>query len=403
MPELPPIIPHPLLIIPRRFTGNIVPDGKSRFTVQLPGLGALTYALDGWLEYTREQEGAVLRVVNLTGTAGGDRPELAPGSIHLRLAPGTTVGVEGAAELVVEYPELGAVASRAIETSGDLAGAVRPLVSSCQATLQMNAQTNGFVLTAAGKLPGFPSVVEDERELDFDTYIECGDGEAGAKCIEICISVKIRKTDSNKTLQTDAQLKELMEKLNKIWKCPGQCCIKFKLQKQADGSGFVSATDLPYSIDTKDDKEHLSDELYDVTKSHPNSDGCWNIYFINLVKSGFGGSGVTDLKRHGSVIGLGMSKSGGVVDCSLDDLSEVLAHELGHAVGLANGETFDNSGNLATDPDGVTNHSTHHDNVMGIGPGRTKLNAKQCDTARQSELAKKGNRAADCSDKPSEI
>jgi hypothetical protein len=235
--------------------------------------------------------------------------------------------------------------------------------------------------------------------VEFETQAMGGErlGDSGAEepcsgCREVCLHVVVRVSDSVPVV-SKAKVKEIVDEVNKLWGCPGQCCIRFRL----DGDPLESR-DLPYSVEweeKKQDATHWSLNKLLAEAKWRDAD-CYNLYFVNAVRHG--GLGVTKYKPDaGSVVS---ARDKGGDDRSTADLGVTVSHELGHALGLA--RDSDNE-----DPNGVTGHSTKPDNVMGSGfnkatnkaVAQSKLNSKQCQEARKSPLAKVTKVKCECSPK----
>jgi hypothetical protein len=187
------------------------------------------------------------------------------------------------------------------------------------------------------------------------------------ECLELKIWIKVAKDRAAKNMPDATAVNELMVKVQKIWGCPGQCCITVRLDTGASNPTMDAA--IPTTIDRNDKKP---EDFWQDTDWPANSgDKCIKVILIDDL-IGAGERGVT---THGNRVVVPMRDDKN--DRTIDDIAETLAHELGHVMGLAPDD--------AEDENGITGHSKKDNNLMGKSKDRYKLNKLQCDKARESK------------------
>jgi len=340
----------------------------------------LTYDLGGYIEILRtgaDEEGAgpprlsvpVVRLVGrlIDGAACG-----APRTIWLyprtTTAPAAEVELDGIVTVNTRMSFV--VESR----SGDVPVLTEPLVHGFAAVpfavadlhvnLTLGATDPGLVIRGTG-LGDSPIA---QRPVALDIQLCCGPSLLAPKCLELCLHVKIA-VDDGVPLVEPKDIESVVQEANKLLGCdpPGQCCIKLRI------GGIVAVYKPKISLDIDGKKKA---DVFGVTKIErvdPKT-GCYNLYVVRTINNTAGGvtawgSDTID----GSLINQDSAQAptGG---------GRILAHELGHALGLARG------GGDELDPAGVDHHSSDDENLMsGVGgtPG-DGLNSLQCTKMRSS-------------------
>jgi hypothetical protein len=198
------------------------------------------------------------------------------------------------------------------------------------------------------------------------------------------------------------KVQTIVDKMNTIWGCGsnekhGPCCIKFTFDK---GKNFApeSIGDLNVPKGAVADANQGTFNDLRFTRSFNDlfdrgaSQHCWNIAIIGELISTEGTVGVTVPKtqqahdKRGTAAGL--RDPSGAGNFGTDDLGTILAHEVGHALGVADGP--------GTSENGVTSHSKHKKNLMAPFKDGSDLNLKQCEKARASEWVRPTRVACDC-------
>ena len=370
---------------------TLIADQPNRLVLDPPHALGSTYALQGFLEIDlgpeSEEEGAALSLavtnVNIHGALRHDAAPQVPRKMHGRLAIGTTPearidAVTGDAVLcvriAVEYPELHDHASRLVTPGTDVLPWARPLSFDVVLKVHYDSVLGGFQAIGAGLLeaiPGVPGAVPTPGLVILACLCD-----SGVKCLTCCVTVKVA-TKNGTPVKSDDDVKEIVDKANQRWGCPGQCCIKFKLKeikKPATLPTNPTLTSGAYSAE------------FDTINGIDKDADCYNVYLVDKInnpniegQTGFGTKNISILNTSG---------------LSNDDVGVDLAHEMGHAMGLAKGP--------GTEPNGVTAHSSNNDNLMqpSARASKGKLNAKQCSEARKSDLLKKTDDS--CTSSPQE-
>ena len=194
----------------------------------------------------------------------------------------------------------------------------------------------------------------------------------------MCLDIKVAPDDHDKAIISDANVKDLIKRVNRIWGCgvPGQCCIRLNVRRIV----VPLKPRLHQAVLLRPWKE--SGDFKEVMKlDRAPAPKCYNLYIVRQIIGPSGQRGIDGQTGYaddaagepldGSIVTTG---DGGYTD---DRIASIIGHELGHAMDLAPGE--------ADDPDGVTGHSTKGTNLMSPAVAGKQLNAKQCEKARKSQ------------------
>lgn len=362
----------------------------------------LRYDLDGFLEISREQArdgpaSITIQVLRLSGSlievadCGGPRKIwLYPSASRPHAFTGTSKrnGVEevtGTISLAIESRDPAIDAP--LEPVGDVFVASRFATVRLHATLSLGLDSPLLVLRAdgAGESPLITS------EIATQLVLCCGRSFFDSpQCLELCLHIKIASVlDKNGDYTPLVEAKEVIavvEAANKILGCkpPGQCCIQLRIGAIVS----VSVPQIPLDVDGSKAASVVAVTMLERTE--PNSK-CYNVYVVQSIAGTAGG--VTAWGAAG--------KDGSLIDqasaMNPNNGGRILAHELGHALGLADDR---DAGKF--DDNGVDHHSNDPKNLMsGVNPGGppgNELNELQCRKMRCSpHLVTIG---PDCKDKP---
>ncbi len=387
---------RPRICLPRypaKYTSTVKPDGNNSLTLAPSGFPSVSYALKGWVEHSFEppREGdpphtvrLSLLNVNLTGTQRNELCTNAPNSVHISLATGTTPCgtldlITGRACLTVpielEYTELERDRHHVRKPAKGHLPSIIPLQSTLSVAISYDIKAGGFTTAATGNLRELPPFTNTSVPVAFLLACPC---DSKSYCLEVCLSIKVATQINGTPILTTQEVEDLVKRINDIWDCdpPAQCCIRFTIDE-------ILAPMKPAIPRSVIYKAPGFKDFYRVLKMNRSSK-CYNVYFVSRMTGALGATGFGS--DSGSII-----RTQGRTQA---DSASTFSHEMGHAMGLAQGST--------DEPDGVTGHSTKGDNVMGTltGAARIKLNKKQCDKARSSSLAKKTDK--ECTPNPNE-
>jgi hypothetical protein len=285
--------------------------------------------------------------------------------------PGPPAG-EVTLPLQTRYAELSAVEEQLRPGTSDTGPAVLPLLSPFMANYEVNAGRKELVFTGITTYRDLPPFGHDAASVHWQIIAPYRPWDF---CKELCLHIKVAPNeDSDVPVISSDKVARIIRKANAIWGCSkkAQCCIRLRIEQT------VIAVDpkLPFTVRT--DRQKQTDDVKKVLDTD-RSEHCYNLYFIDelVVPSG-------QEKMKGQT--WSTEPTGSIVQVdrmSEDDLVDLTAHELGHALGLGL--------NPGEESDGVTKHSSKPDNVMQPSlpePGKRydKLNAKQCAEAQKSLL-----------------
>jgi hypothetical protein len=265
-------------------------------------------------------------------------------------------------------------------------------------------------LRASGTLNDFPPFSRDEIPFDFTSVpIDV----RGEKCGSLCLFVDIANTGTPaQPLLTPQQLDQVIGEVNRIWGCPGQCCIRVRVEAtRHDGRDTVNMRD-------GNEGDILAQgNIYRDLRRHAR--GCHIVMITGTIVTNTGGdisyddlgntNSGTEPEMRGTLVAAKrpispLPATGPTTEMMTPvAIGTTLAHELGHAMGLANSTGAD-------DAEGVRHHSTTGDNLMygranlrqadDVLRGNTKLNRLQCERARNSPLVRQTNE--NCGNQPRE-
>jgi hypothetical protein len=225
------------------------------------------------------------------------------------------------------------------------------------------------------------AIVELHVSVTFEIFFCCGSYFWTPTCDELCLDIKVAAEENVQVILLES-VRAAVNEANDVLGCdpPGQCCIRLRIA----GLSIVAIPQIPLDIDGTS----IAD-IRRVTEVQRSKD-CYNVYFVRSV-GGTGGG--TTLFGSGKANGR-PSGDGSVIDTrfvfdaemQVDQKStgRVLAHELGHGLGLPAGD--------GTEPNGVEKHSSDPNNVMSgvseLEPPGAELNLLQCQLIRSSPLLK---------------
>lgn len=348
---------------PRLYTSTVKPPGELRIAIgrSKPAV----YRLDGWLEIELTERGrsavATVRTINLRARPRGKRRGgTLPNQIFIGAALGTRASCRlsletGKGQLEVPVAIRHEAMKPVLITDGPRGSTRTRGPASIPAVLTLDIEydlrSGGFAISGAGRVlassPGLPL----NAALTMICTCIC---DPTKYCLEMCVSVKVCVVNGQPIVDAGL-LDALFTMVNHVWGCkPGKCCIHFK--------HHIIPVPLPTSVSSAD----LAG-LFKTRRSYE----CYNLYIVPDV---VGRAGATHV---------GGTTPGSVVETAngVPNLWSAIAHELGHALGLANEE--------GGDPDGVEEHSNEPDNLMGPRlPVGSKLTPAQCEQARSSPLLK---------------
>jgi hypothetical protein len=347
----------------------------------------LVYRLEGWLEHSLSAPGKGdpprsvgfrVRNLNVRGSLEGRPCGDAPRAVHATLGgppPMTTIDLRtGHACLAVPvelaYRDLERDRRSRRKAQPAHLPSIAPLSTTLSVAFDYDLKAGGFVASGAGTLPRLPPFANAPAAVGFLLRCPCT---PKSFCLEVCLSIKTATAADGKPIKTADDIRELVRKVNEIWDCtaPGQCCIRFT------ASEIVAplSPGVPPTVKEEGAGTELSDDFKRVVNIS-RSDDCYNVVLINA----FDGTTALGLTAHGE----NAASVVRVAELGTDEVARTLAHELGHALGLAREFGQSNTG--------VEKHSVRASNLMLDGRGSgTKLNQAQCTRARASPLAKRTN------------
>jgi hypothetical protein len=380
---------------PRDYHSRLV--GKNNLlTVSLEGRDAV-YALDGFLEMTlnrgKTKRGvgisASVWTVNVAGRLKSG-PKKAPKRLHLRLAGKGTGAIaidarsgfgEGLVPVEITYDELIASRKHRLAPAGHVPLRLLPVTADLTVSVHYDLERGGFRLSAAAMLADFPPLSTSPVAAGIILACLC---DPSTPCLNVCLSVKVRKAPpvgggAAVPVVTRAQVDAALAGVNRLWACepPGQCCVRFSIAQFIEDPALGA---------------HLTiaglDAAWRNAVSRNRHGTCFDVYFINTM----GG-----LTNDGATVYTGANSGTVLATTGITParMIENISHELGHALGLANGPA------TPLDPDGVDTHSDKPGNIMsGTGAVGTTLNEKQCKKARGSAWARVPTPPRDCTIAP---
>lgn len=350
------------------------------------------YELSGWLEldYVPHKGGGgsfSVKLMNLSGICVSEgQPAGLPRFIHATLsapqeaprpiAKGQSRGTLQLA-LAVDYPELGAIPAHLGDPSSHGLPSILPIMSTLELTYVLDISKRTFRASGVAPLPECPPLSKSLTPLFFD--ITCTIAEETA-CKQVCLDIKLAPLDvfDSATLLNTEGVEDIIREVNRIWGCgvPGQCCIRFKIDRI-----IVPLKPALKRVVLLEHGDCSDDFMETVNIDRARDPKCYNLYFVDEITVPAGEAGIGGQTAYGKDAD-GRERSGSIVrsDESNASTARTVAHELGHAMGLAAG--------AANDPAGVTGHTANPDNLMAnvTPPGLNRLNAAQCAEARKSAL-----------------
>lgn len=327
----------------------ITPPCNCSITVAIPNGPRLSYEVTGLFEYAVDsaRRNVTISVLNLTGRYVGEPVEGVPPEVHLRAAsfepPSGSLNEEGrgfvAIPVKLDYAMLGDYPER-IQLTGEADCPYRTIPLDGQIQLSISIGIGGTTsATGSGTAQSFPPV--SDEAVDLNLTIECGDG-SGYPCRIMPLCVKVYEGDKQPVNKDN--IADLIAKVNAIFGCPGQCCIKFELKD--DKATFDK--DLPKVVKAKTEKAKEYENLQDLVKDGKwRGQDCINVYLVGKITGDFpdddtkgrnarpiAGVALRDKDNPGIVVGMNASLESIDLARDLDEIARTFAHELGHMMDL---------------------------------------------------------------------
>lgn len=365
--------------------------------------------LTGWIEIETHGAEQRLAVLNLSANPADDRAaerkreRAFPTALHISTASTALAGALDFANgtgsiafpIAVAYDELEATAPPPDTARG------APLTVPGRMTLALARLDDRLELRGSGTIDRLPPFARSEVPFDFTSIPVAV---TGRKCGEVTLCVDVARSGNPAApLVTQAQLDAAIAELNRIWGCPGQCCIRFTAGPPTHrGNDTIVLRD-----GNENDVARLRAEFRNVRRP---AGGCFPVLITGSIMTGVGGGGSFDdlgtTIRHGenATRGSVVTAQSGGNPLTPVAIGNILAHELGHAMGVSNAPINPNA-------DGDVGHSSNQDNLMRESgdptlpdatlQANTKLNAKQCVRARNSSIVRQTQ--GDCDNAPLEV
>jgi hypothetical protein len=318
---------------------------------------------------------------------------------HGRIDPETSVG-KLTIDLEMSYPALEWMGAYEGPHGLPLAEPFIPVQLKLEIMRQVPGPNgHGIMLT-----PDFGPHYDSPVLLDFDL---CCEVDNAARCRSLCLRIWVGNDSNRKPILNQERIDGIVAEANRIWGCNGgQCCISFSVSGKPCHPGVVG-DEITLRKGEKLDEATL---IGNFQRNHGHRDRrCHDVYFLRSITTGGG----MIAEYHALGITMGGVPTGSVIQSldpstgagySTEALGSTLAHELGHAMGVATAPILD--------AEGVTGHSNKEDNLMreAADPdesadqirAKTKLNKKQCDRARNHKRLR-DEMEKPCTPKPREV